>query len=199
MQASGAKGRESDPRFQRSLDALLGAVTALVDAGPIQQISITRIVAAAGVTRPTFYQHFPDVPTAAQRAALARLDGIFPETLPLPPETVVSAALLSARIEAHAMPVLEHLYAHRDFYVRVVDGAASAGFFDELVGFVAAHLLPESLDLLARSGTARRQDLIAVLAGGNMWMVVRWLRGGCIEAPVELARRMSGIVAALVQ
>ncbi|MFP3534278.1 helix-turn-helix domain-containing protein, partial [Burkholderia sp. SIMBA_042] len=60
----------ADPRFQRSYDALVRAVTELLDEAPLSKLSIAQLVQRAGVARPTFYQHFPDLQAAAQRAAL---------------------------------------------------------------------------------------------------------------------------------
>lgn len=200
VEQQSGKAREDDPRFQRSLKALLEAVTALVDAEPIQGISITRVVEAAGVTRPTFYQHFPDVQAASQRAALVRMQAAFADLRVPSDEDPANANVLRQSIERRALPVLEHLDIHRSFYLRIIENAATAGFFEEVVRLVAANLLLGSCSSLAERGMASREDISAVLAGGNMWLVIRWMRG---EFPQDdaamMARRLGAIAASFWQ
>ena len=193
------KARASDPRFQRSLDALIDATITLVDQSPVEEISITRIVEQAGVTRPTFYQHFADVSTAVQTAGISRLAGAFPLPDPLDEGTVLTEALFRERITGQVCPVLKHLAGHRVFYVRVVEGAASAAFFQEIVVFIAARMLPHALDQVARQGETDRDDLKAVLAGGMMWLVIGWLRDDTRVAPDVMAARIAGIAASIVR
>lgn len=193
-----ARPRAEDPRFQRSLKALLDAVSELLDREPLQDLSITRIVEAAGVTRPTFYQHFADLPDAARRAGLARLADAFPIPQPAA-QAEMATAEMRGQIERHTLPVLTHLRAHRDFYVRVLEGGGNVAFFEEIVAFVAQRMLPEAFEIAARKGLAARDDLMAVLAGGIMWLVVRWLRGEVDGDPEAMMRRISGIAATMIK
>ena len=212
-------GKAADPRFLRSLEALLAAVTDLADGEALAGISITRVVEKAGVTRPTFYQHFASVEEAAQRAALARLAAAYrppkdgrsevelgeegqdepspaggrPEGAPLP------EAEIQRRIECHALPILQHLLAHRPFYLHVLEGAGSAGFFDELVAFLSGRLLPHSFDAAARRSGAARADMVTMHTGGVMWLVIRWLRGEAGQEPPEaMARRLARAATAML-
>lgn len=193
------KARASDPRFQRSLDALIDAAIVLVDQSPVDEISITRIVEQAGVTRPTFYQHFADVAAAVQTAGISRLAGAFPLPDALKEGTILTEELFRERITSQVCPVLEHLAAHRVFYVRVVEGAASVAFFQEIVVFIAARMLPHAIDQAARGGETDRDDLKAVLAGGMMWLVIGWLRDDTRLAPSAMASRIAGIAASIVR
>lgn len=184
--------RGGDPRSQRSLKALHLALLDLVDARPVEDISITALVHAAGVTRPTFYQHFADIPDAARRAALARLDAAFPVPEPFPENFEISAPNICRHVGEVALPVIEHLHDYRMFYLRVLDGAGNAAFFDEIISFLSGRFLPNAFELAAQ--TARKNDLIAVMAGGTMWLIVRWLRN---DAPTELAQEMAERIAAV--
>lgn len=193
------KDRTSDPRFVRSLDALVEAVTDLVDRHPIGKISITRIVEAAGVTRPTFYQHFADVPSAAQHAALVRLATAFPFPEPVESRAGASAAEQRQRVERRARPVLEHLLAHRLFYRRVLDEGAGAAFFEELIAFVAARFLADMPGRAAMRQGAEREDVATVIAGGMTWLVIRWLRSEtATESPKAMARRVASVATTVV-
>lgn len=191
--------REDDPRFLRSLKALHVALLELVDAQPLEGISITALVQAAGVTRPTFYQHFADVPDAARRVALARLDAAFPVPEPFPEHFEISAQNIIRHVAEMALPVIEHLHEHRAFYLRVLDGAGNAAFFDEIVSFLAGRFLPDAFELAARRQAARRDDLMTVMAGGAMWLMVRWLRDDRPAGTAgEMAQRIAAVAATMV-
>src|SRR5215217_4454150 len=51
----------TDPRWFRSRQALIAAMTQLLDERDLAEISITDLVQRASVSRPTFYQHFADL------------------------------------------------------------------------------------------------------------------------------------------
>ena len=190
------EARTDDPRFQRSLKALRAAVLGLVEAGPLADLSITRLVQTAGVTRPTFYQHFADIPDAARRVALALLDQAFPVPPPFPAGVEITPDSLFARIEGNALPVIRHLQAHRSFYVNVLEGAGNAAFFEEVVTFLSGRFLPEGNALAPRDPHG---DRMTVMAGGLMWLVVRWLRDdGAADAPEPLARRAADAAVSLL-
>lgn len=191
--------REEDPRFQRSLTALIDAITDQIDVAPLSDISITRVVEAAGVTRPTFYQHFADIPDAARRAALMRLSAAFPIPEPAAGPDDLRPQTIHDRITGHIEPVLAHLLTHRGFYLRVLEGATNVAFFEEIISFVAERLLPEVFELAGRGSAATKRDLTAVTAGGVTWLVIRWLRGEFDHDPAEMARRCAGIALMMIR
>lgn len=193
------KSREDDPRYRRSLSAILDAVTSLIEAHSLAEISITRVVEAAGVTRPTFYQHFADVPAAARVAGLARLEAAFPPPEPLSDLGTLTPQALRTHIVGHVEPVLRHLCEHRVFYLRILDGAGNVAFFEEIVSFVSGRMLPDVFEIAAREGGAETDDLIAVTAGGVMWLTIRWLRGEpAPENAAQMAHRIAGLTPAMV-
>ncbi len=183
----------TDPRFVRSRNALLDAVTGLIDGGPIDDISITRIVDAAGVSRPTFYQHFNDVPGAARAAALRRLVKAFPPSAPA--ATELGPADIRRRIEAAVLPVFRHLKHRRSFYRRVLESGANVAFFDDLVAFLADRMMIAGLT--PRASTSRASAPLGVfLAGGAMWLVIRWIQSNNgAESPEDLAAQISEMIA----
>lgn len=186
----------TDPRTQRSRASIIAAVVELVESQPVEQISITRVVEAAGITRPTFYQHFPDVTKAIQAAVFERLAAAFP----LPPQTdaALSEDELRRRIVDHATPVLAHLANHLVFYQRVLSSAIGVEFFDQLVSFVASRIL---LDMSPSEGRdlALQQHLTTVMAAGMTWLVIRWVAHGDLHPATAagLAGRVAGIALSL--
>lgn len=74
-----------DVRVQRSRAQLMSALSSLMKQSPSDQISISSLCTAAGVSRPTFYQHFSnvdDVLTAALDQRLAEVIDSHPTDAP---------------------------------------------------------------------------------------------------------------------
>lgn len=180
--------RLTDPRARRSLEALSGALCDLLEAAPLDTVSITKLVETAGVTRPTFYQHFSDVPDAARRVALARLQAAFPA--PVVVEAAAGPERLFVQVREAALPVLEHLTEHRIFYLHVLEGAGNVRLLEEVVGFLVGRIVQENAVSSSQGGIG--EDLRTVLAGGVMWLVIRWLRQGASQTPsVHMADRIA--------
>lgn len=180
------RNREEDPRFLRTRRVLLDTLVDMVDAEPDQPISITKLVETAGLTRPTFYQHFADVPAALQYAALERIATVLP---PFAGSTTLET--IDETVSQHALPALIHIDTHRDFYLRVIESAASAAFFEELVRFVRQRMLTEAINGLSPLASEKLAQLSDVIAGGAMWLVVRWIRGDLRGTPNDLVQRIA--------
>lgn len=172
-----------DPRLARSRLALLTAMTELVDERDIAKISITDVVGRAGVTRPTFYQHFSDIAALGRRAFLTRLESAFPI---LPQDDVASPVNYAGMTEAEALDdtvevsrtILIHLMEHSAFYRRILEAAGTVELFDDLVVFLEDRLIVASPlgPLLQSSRSISPADRGTILAGGVVWLVIRWLQ-----------------------
>ncbi|MDV6330917.1 TetR/AcrR family transcriptional regulator [Asticcacaulis sp. 201] len=178
-----------DPRFLRSFEALIRAISDLLDERALSEISITDVVRCAGVSRPTFYQHFPDLQTAAKAAALKRLSAAFP-----PVEPIALAALgtegIKDDIVARALPIFEHLKAHKDFYLRVRAGVGSLDIFEDLLPFVAHRTVRAS------RGDAEETDATVFLISGIVGMVVHWMTSDFQgrNRPDQMAVRLANVI-----
>lgn len=159
-----------DPRRTRSRAALIASITELMDAGATP--SITEIVARAGVSRPTFYQHFGDLPTAFSAAALERLESQF-ALIAVPADGSVDEKFTTRAVSG----LLEHLRHHRDFYRAVLADATKRGFTDSTVAFLADRIIYESPFGAALRADADEYttDRITTLAAGLMWLITQWL------------------------
>ncbi|MBR8265559.1 TetR/AcrR family transcriptional regulator [Burkholderia cenocepacia] len=178
----------ADPRFQRSYDSLVRAVTELLDEAPLSMLSIAQLVQRAGVARPTFYQHFPDLQVAAQRAALVRLENAFTFVEEQGKLLNPSNGAFIQSMEVETALVLQHLQTHQSFYLTVFNDAATSAFFDDLVTFVSGRILPP----YEGSRTEAEGDCLTVLGGGLVWTAVHWLRQGPTrEHPDAMAARMA--------
>jgi AcrR family transcriptional regulator len=162
-----------DPRAARSKRALIAAATELLDARDLDQISITQVVAAAGVTRPTFYQHFGDLAELARAAAVARLDAEFSRHEPASPTRGDGLA----RVEPVVRELLEHLAAHRAFYRRVLHGPRSGRAVNAAVDLVARRILERSplMQSVADPESEEIKDSVVIVSGGIVWLLSGWL------------------------
>jgi len=182
--------READPRSERSYAALIGAIERLAREVPLNELTITRVVKEAEVTRPTFYQHFTGIHHLAQVAALADLDRA------IPPAAAASCGLQDD-VAARVLPALQHLQAHRAFYLNVLENGASVELFSGIIRLVTDKMLPDAFRAAGGSDEATG-DLMALVAAGIMWMVVDWLRDPEAAAAESMAARVSRAVAAMV-
>ena len=162
-----------DPRAARSKRALIVAGTELLDAHDLDELSITQVVAAAGVTRPTFYQYFGDLAELASAAAVTRLNDEFERHEPAPP----SADGWLERVEPVVHELLEHLAAHRDFYRRVLHGPRAGAAVNAAVDLVARRILEQSplLGSAADADSEQVRDGVVIMSGGIVWLLSGWL------------------------
>jgi len=156
----------------RSRTALIGAMTALLDERDLDRLSITLVVQAAGVTRPTFYQHYADLAGLASDAAITRLDAEFERHEPSP----AAEGWLEAA-EPVVGRLLQHLAEHRDFYRRVFYGSAARPVMDAAVELVVRRILERSPfgDVVAEPGSEETRDRVVIVSGGIVWLLSKWL------------------------
>jgi AcrR family transcriptional regulator len=162
-----------DSRLVRSRQALIAAITAALDepAGVIP--SITELCSAAGVSRPTFYQHFGDVPSLIEASAVDRTRALFDAVDP-----AAAGERWEISVPRVVRELLDGLLTHSDFYRRVLLGAGSRSFQEHVVAFLTERLLAFSpLGEAARAGAdrARLERFATFLAAGTTWLVVGWL------------------------
>ncbi len=156
-----------DPRASRSHDALIDAAARLVEHMDVADISVTELVAEAGVSRPTFYQYFADVPAVAAAASARLIDEVF--------------ARADARYGACGRPefvrgVIDEIVAEmggrRAFYQRVLGGPSSRAASDLVIRYVADRMRER---VYGGDADDAVEDRIAAVAAGITWLVVQWV------------------------
>lgn len=168
--------KSEDPRFQRSLEALIDAITRLIEKGGLQGLSIKQVTEEAGVSRPTFYQHAQDVNDLARRAALMRLGQALPCEPALKEPAGLSPLQIKEQVAGHVRPLLEHLAQNRGFYVAVLEHASSPALFSAIVDLLASRMAMKPFEALGGAGEVSFEGAARVLSGGLMWHVVGRLR-----------------------
>ncbi|PPI11393.1 hypothetical protein C5D04_12990 [Rathayibacter sp. AY1D2] len=175
----------TDPRLTRSRELLLTAITSALDRPGDDQPSITELCGAAGVSRPTFYQHFGDVPSLIEAAAVERMHALFGDVAP-----GTAPADWEGAVPRIVRGLLEGLLVHADFYRRVLSGGAARAVQESVVAFLAQRLL--AFSPLAERGSgggdhARVERFAVLLAAGTTWLVVGWLLDGDARRPAASA------------
>jgi AcrR family transcriptional regulator len=162
-----------DARMVRTREALTTAIGDLLVDSEERLPSITDVCSAAGVSRPTFYQHFADVSSLVQAAAVERLLVLFDRVVPDP-----AGEQWEATMPRVVSELLDSLFADADFYGRVLRSSNAHAFQERVVEFLAARLLAFSpLGDAVRAGADERrlQRSATFLAAGATWLVVGWL------------------------
>lgn len=175
----------TDPRALRSRAALLSAATALLEAGR-SDATVTDVVTRAGTSRPTFYQHFGDLPTLQRAAAHERLEEAF---APIIVPTGADAASPDS-IHSALTGLLTRLLPHRAFYAAVLDGPAAVAVLEDTVEFVTERILRVS----PLASTALSPSQGRFLAAGAIWLIRDWL----FQPDPESADVTSARIAALL-
>lgn len=164
--------RAADPRPARSRAALIEAATEALSTSDPGNLSITVLVKAAGVSRPTFYQHFTDVHELVHTAALTKLSAAFDSLLPADPGA--SVAVFTSEVSIN---LLKQLQADAVFYRRVLAFSGNSSLVAELIGFLSHRFL--SRPAVAERFTAKTPNLTSdyaqFVAAGVAWLAVRWL------------------------
>lgn len=173
--------------FSRSRQALLDATIKLLEEREVSDITVTDIAAEAGVTRPTFYQNFRDLPTAFAAAALYRVRPVFENPLisMIPKQERLSI------VDSFLRQITYVLENYRDFYLKIFKGPAALRVLDELVEGVAEHMERESpvMDALER-GPLPLHEASHAVAAGSLWIIRQWLQDPVGLSADEVAQRL---------
>lgn len=158
----------------RSRTLLLTAVTELLDsAADTERITITDVVASAGLTRPTFYAVFEDLPSAFAASAIARLDSVF-AGVDVNPD--VDPEERPERMREAFTEILERFTRHTDFFTRVLRGPGGPAVHERIVEYVAARIRGSSP--VARALAAGSLPITVsseAIAAGAVWTMTRWI------------------------
>jgi AcrR family transcriptional regulator len=174
------KEPEIERRGSRSRDALRVAATALLDDRDASRISITDIVNAAGVTRPTFYQAFDDVSELFTAAAVGRLEEAFAQ---IDDATLPSGDPMSQMGAAFDV-VLNALVEHEQFFLRLLRGPAGHKVTSAMTDAVSVRLAAGSPVAALLEGRSLPSDKArSALAAGAVWLIVDWLNSSPAERP----------------
>ena len=187
-----------NPRAERSRIALLEAMTRELDEGKGEAaLSVSMIARSAGVSRPTLYQHFGDLPSLVRSAAMRRLIALF-DTVPAPSADPRDHWRESAAKALGAL--LAELDSRRGFYLTVLDSPAGDAVREDIIEFLAARITDmTALGAHMRDEESTDEDVrerARFLSAAALWRTERWMRSDDREATSAFALRLSRLLAA---
>ncbi len=165
-----------DPRAQKSRESLIRVMIDALDENP-QPPSVSELVRRAGASRPTFYQHFGDIPTLMHAAAMERLEEVFamlPQQASDPTKPTSSTDFPDnwTLFAAESLTALfTHLSENRAFYLAVLDGPSGRAAESELTRFLAGRML----------GFATLRDALTHLTGPRATRYAEFLSAGLLS------------------
>lgn len=175
-----------DARLARTREVLIAAIDDALRGGGERLPSITDLCASAGVSRPTFYQHFRDVPTLVAAAGADELEGLF-EEIGAEADGEADWGTTTPRVIGH---LLERLFAAAPYYRRVLAESDAHAFQERVISFLAERLVVFTPLAEARERESDGEHVGRVatfLAAGATWLVVGWLKQGERRPSVEVA------------
>jgi AcrR family transcriptional regulator len=173
-----------DPRQLKSRGALIAAAIALVDERDVADISVTDLASRAGLTRMTFYQHFPDRDSLLQAAGVERFESALVD---------FGAAEGQRRgLVAGSRVLLDLLSKNRVFYQRLLSGTSGIQTYQAIQTFLGDRIaITAGFD-----GIELDEGQRVFLGGGAMAHISRWLSDEA--APVFPADATAESIAALI-
>ncbi|GAB6902343.1 TetR/AcrR family transcriptional regulator [Kineosporia succinea] len=169
---------KTNPIVLRSRAALVGAATELLDEREAAAVSVKDVCERAGMSRPTFYQHFADLGALFASAGLARLAGDLDGLEP--------GGSLVGTFTASVDRMLPHL----EFYCRISAGPGGQLFQAELVRHRALRLRREP----ALAVWGERDDVFwEFLAAGWVWVMTRHLHAVRAGEPSDVTPGLEAV------
>ena len=181
----------ADVRVERSRTQLAEALRTLLGSHDARDISVSALCAEAGVSRPTFYQHFTSVDEVAVAGIEERFTRLRDE-LDAADETACDSAEASRRL---LVGFLEELDAERATWQRTIgSGTAFSASRDAVETWFA--------DQLASRHPEADAAVLRYAAGGFLGVVRAWLLqqdGPDRPSAADLAERLAEVSARVLQ
>ncbi len=157
-----------DPRTGRTREAILAAFRALALDRRYNAIRVTDLIAAAGIGRATFYEHFRGKDDVLLAATEPILDPM-------------ARAALGRPVEAHLRATLDHIWQQRFVGRILLASSAGAKLQRHLADMIATGLDDTPVPAAMRA---------AAIAAAQIAMLRLWLSGTAPCTAQALARQM---------
>ena len=169
-----------DPRKRRSREALLQAFFGLVLSRRYHEITIADVIAKAGVSRSTFYEHF----RSKDALLAAAIEGPFG----------ILASMLGDPSPTRVQGILEHFWQNRGMARGIFQGAGLRPVRATLVAMIEARL---KRDHGAHLRVPPRLAAHA-LADAMLSPIIAWLAGEASCSAADLAQTLQASTAAML-
>jgi AcrR family transcriptional regulator len=174
-----------DPRQARTFETLRSAVLELASAKSIDEVSVTELAKAAGVTRETFYRHYSSPVDLLAAVLVHELDALLAGTAELPASTGSARSVF----EQPERALLEHVAAHAEIYRNALSPHLTARLHDVLTESIQRRLVEHlrrhpqiAPDVLGRRPAERDLAMFAAFAAsGTVGAIEAWLVSGDLD------------------
>jgi AcrR family transcriptional regulator len=113
-----------DARMAKTRAALHGALLAILEEQPFEQVTIREITVKAGVGYATFFRHYPDKETLLHDFAARQISQLLAMALPL---------LFTVDSHASTRALCAYVWEHRKLWSALLTGGAAGALKDEFV------------------------------------------------------------------
>jgi AcrR family transcriptional regulator len=153
----------TDPRAVRSRQALTDAFLKLLEAKPLEQISIREIATAAGVGYTTFFRHHVSKEELLDHVAAEQIRCLFNLALPV---------MDAHDLHSGSTALFTYVHAHRPLWSTLLTGGAAGTIREEF-----ARLARDVAGVRGRPDSWLPADAGAMLiVGGTLDLLTWWLR-----------------------
>lgn len=167
----------------RSRRMIVEALADILQEKPLDKITVTEVVARAGINRGTFYAHYADIPDVVQH--------LIQDTF-----AKIRSALTAEPGHLYRLPevllgqILAILTEDLEFYRKVMASSTAPLMQEQLVEFVIRYLLDHEADYTF--GTHEQYELTIRFCAGGLSNLYRDWFSGKLDMPLEeLTRRAS--------
>ena len=162
--ANGRSIDNADPRAVRSQQALTDAFLKLLEAKPLDQVSIRDIAATAGVGYTTFFRHHASKEELLDHIAAEQIRTLFNLALPV---------MDAYDVHSGSTALFTYVDAHRALWSTLLTGGAAGTIREE---FRRSGLRGRGLARAAEHLVARRRRRRSLIVGGTLDLLAWWLR-----------------------
>lgn len=186
--------QQPHPQTGRSLAPLISAVTAMLDEDTDPAaLNVAVIARRAGVSRPTFYQYFRDVPALVRAAALQRMEATFERVPP-----VERGDTWTVFAQDTFLTLLTDLAERRRFYLSAL-ALNPTEVASDFVRYISHRLLdhsPLGPIIHRRPGPDTALQRAGFLAAGTVWLVQQWLASSAdpLSKVADMVERLSALL-----
>ena len=160
----------------RSRKLIIDALADILQEKPLDKITVTEVVARAGINRGTFYAHYTDIPDVIQH--------LIQDTF-----TKIRTAISQDPGQLHKLPevllsrIWEILSENMDFYRKVMASSTASLMQQQLVEFMIQYLLDN--EEIFSPGSHREYELTIRFCAGGLSNLYRDWFSGKLDMPLE--------------
>ena len=160
----------------RSRKLIIDALADILQEKPLDKITVTEVVARAGINRGTFYAHYTDIPDVIQH--------LIQDTF-----TKIRTAISQDPGQLHKLPevllsrIWEILSEDMDFYRKVMASSTASLMQQQLVEFMIQYLLDN--EEIFSPGSHREYELTIRFCAGGLSNLYRDWFSGKLDMPLE--------------